>query len=238
MINVLFPTATEALPFVNMLDGAEYFDETGVTGWRGVFSGREVSVLVSGAGQVNAARTMTSILEKGGPGLVLLGGCAGAYAGSGLGVGDVALASEEVFAGLGVDGPGGFITLEEVGLPLLETGGRRYFDAMPLPASAGLNMQAISEGVPRVMRGRSLTVTTVTGTAVGGDMLFARYGALCENMEGAAAAQVALVYGAPFIEVRGISNMAMDRDREGWDIPLASANSARVIANIIRGWRG
>jgi len=238
MINLLFPTTTEALPFVDMLDGAEPFEDTGMPGWRGRLSGREVSVFVCGIGQVNAARTMTAIMERGGAGLTLLGGCAGAYAGSGLIVGDVALATEEVYAGLGVDGPGGFLTLEDAGLPLVEVDGMRYFDMMPLPAAAGLDMPALSEAVPRVMRGRFLTVTTVTGTTGGGDALFARYGALCENMEGAAAAQVALAYGAPFIEVRGISNMAADRDRESWDIQLASANSARVIANIIGGFKG
>lgn len=238
MVHVVFPTITEAASFVGLMDSATPRDEPGLPGWAGMVAGRHVSVTVCGIGQVNAARAVTVILEKGGAGLVVLGGCAGAFDGSGLGVGDVALASEEVYAGLGIDAPGGFITLEDAGLPLVEVDGVRYYGAMPLPAASRLDIQGLSSGGVRVVAGRFLTVTTVTGTTSGGALQYRRYGAQCENMEGAAAAQVALVYGADIIEVRGISNMAIDRDRESWDIPLASANCARVIKDIISGWEG
>lgn len=238
MVHVVFPTFSEAAPFIGLIESADRRDGPGLPVWAGVVAGRHVSVTVCGIGQVNAARAVTVILEEGGAGLVVLGGCAGAYKGSGLGVGDVAVATEEVYAGLGIDAPGGFISLEDAGLPLVEVGGARYYGTIPLPAASRLDIQSLSSGGVRVVAGRFLTVTTVTGTASGGALLCRRYGAQCENMEGAAVAQVALIYGADMVEVRGISNMALDRDREGWDIPLASANCARVIKDIIAGWEG
>ena len=56
-----------------------------------------------------------------------------------------------------------------------------------------------------------------------------RWGAVCENMEGAAAAHVSLLYGVPFAEARGISNIVEDRDRSRWDINTACANCALII---------
>jgi futalosine hydrolase len=41
---------------------------------------------------------------------------------------------------------------------------------------------------------------------------------LCENMEGAAVAQVCARHGIPFGEVRGISNLVEDRDLSRWNL--------------------
>ncbi len=65
-----------------------------------------------------------------------------------------------------------------------------------------------------------------------------RYHALCENMEGAAAAQVAELHGAPWLEVRGISNIVEDRDLKKWDIPRAAQNVQQAVLQILEGWSG
>mgnify|MGYP003310184123 CR=1 FL=1 len=57
-------------------------------------------------------------------------------------------------------------------------------------------------------------------------------GALAEAMEGAAVALAANETGCPFVEVRGISNEAGDRDHSRWDIDLACKNAARVVAHL------
>jgi len=245
MTYIFFPTRTELEPLLGLMEGLS----EGRTGLResfsGILRGRTVKAVVSGVGQANTAQSISPVLESGAASVVIMGGCAGAYAGSGLLVGDVAVATEEVYADLGAQTPEGWKSLEELGLPLLEKGERRYYDRFPLDLGAyegalrafDLNrLRPAAQGsgrLPGVHFGPFLTVSVVSGTAKRGDELYARHRALCENMEGAAAAQVAVLYGVPFIEVRGISNMVEDRDRGKWDIQTAAYNCAMAISCII-----
>jgi futalosine hydrolase len=79
-----------------------------------------------------------------------------------------------------------------------------------------------------------LTVSTVTGTRERALELRRRHKALCENMEGAAVAQVCALYGIPLLEIRGISNMVEDRDALGWEKGLAALNCQRAVLELIR----
>ena len=85
----------------------------------------------------------------------------------------------------------------------------------------------------RVEAGDCLTMSCVTGTQEQADDLWRRWGALAETMEGAAAAQVCLLYGVPLLEVRAISNLVGDRDRESWDVAGAAARAARAAAYLL-----
>ena len=60
-------------------------------------------------------------------------------------------------------------------------------------------------------------------------MLFRSFGALCENMEGAAAAHLCALYGVDFVEVRAISNIAARRDRDAWELPLACSRAQEAV---------
>jgi futalosine hydrolase len=61
-----------------------------------------------------------------------------------------------------------------------------------------------------------------------------RFNAICENMEGAAAAHVCAMYGIPMVEIRGISNIAGNRDRKKWDLKLAAENCQRVVLEFLK----
>lgn len=236
MFYILFPTGSEAEPFLGALEGAAPADIARRRSYTGAVSGSDVTVVVCGVGQANAAQAVTSILETHGPAPLIMGGCAGAYLGSGLVVGDVAVATRETYADLGVDAPDGFVSLEDAGLRLLDVGGGVYA-GIPISAGAAIDTGLFSGLGFAVVSGGFLTVSTVSGTLARGEELFDRYGALCENMEGAAAAQVALLYGTDFVELRGISNMVENRDRESWDIGLACINCAKAIERLIWGWK-
>ena len=82
-------------------------------------------------------------------------------------------------------------------------------------------------------RGRFVTVSTCSGTRSRGEELQRRFGAICENMEGAAAAQVSMRYGIDCLEVRGISNMVEYRDLSRWDIPLAVEKTQRFLLRLL-----
>jgi futalosine hydrolase len=114
---------------------------------------------------------------------------------------------------------------------LLKKGGRRFFNEFPLDRKyAHRTMRFLAHrAFPfAVSGGRFVTVSTCTGTKRRALELVKRFGAICENMEGAAIAHVCKRYGIPMIEIRGISNVVEDRNKREWDIPLAAENCQRA----------
>ncbi len=201
----------------------------------GVINGVPVLLALTGIGKVNAASSLTLLVERHRPRLVINTGCAGAYDGSGLGVGDLVVASAEVYGDDGVLTPAGWEPLDFIGIPLLERKGRRYFNEFPLSFSASEKAMQLAAalGIP-LKRGRFVTVSTCSGTMSRGRELAGRFDALCENMEGAAAAHVLLMYGIDCLELRGISNLVEDRDLSRWDIPRAVENAQRFVVKYIQ----
>jgi futalosine hydrolase len=202
--------------------------------YEGRIGEREVILAVTGLGKVNAASAITALLEHATPHLLINTGCAGAYSGRGLAVGGLAVATVDIFADEGVLTPQGWRPLDVIGIPLLERNGKAFFNEFPLSLQAAekaVQLAAIL-GIS-ITRGKFLTVSTCSGTFARGDELARQFGGICENMEGAAAAQVALRYGVDCLEIRGISNMVEDRDLSRWNIPLAVENAQRFVLKFI-----
>jgi futalosine hydrolase len=218
LILIVFATETEAAPFKS-LSRRE--------------AGPDLDVLISGIGQVNTARSLTAYFERHTPrpDYVIMGGCAGAFKGSGLKIGDACFATEEIYADTGVNSPDGFLGLEATGIPLAEINGAKYCNRFPV--------RDVSDKIEKpefpfkISSGAFATVCAVTGMEAAAAEMEKRWSAVCENMEGAAGAHVSLLYGVPFAEVRGISNMVEDRDRSRWDINTACANCALVIKKLV-----
>jgi futalosine hydrolase len=203
--------------------------------WRGTLDDRAVIVLPGGMGKTNAAQALTAVLESENAAAVIGFGVGGAYPGSGLDVGSIAVATEETYGDEGVDTPDGWISTEGIGIPLLETGSGRIFNRFPLDAdlirAAG---EALRAAELPFRAGGFLTVSSCSGTHRRGLELAARFGAICETMEGAAYAHVAAVYERPFLEVRGISNHVEDRDLARWRIDAATRIAAAAAARVSR----
>lgn len=200
----------------------------------GSMGGHDVVLAVTGMGKVNAAACTTWLLERYTPRLLVSTGCAGAFPGCGLAVGDLAIASSEVYADEGVLTPAGWEPLQAIGIPLVERGGHRHFNEFPLCLTASAKaMQLAAALTLPVLRGRFLTVSTCSGTTARGEELRSRFNAICENMEGAAVAHVALLYGVDCLEVRGVSNLVEDRDLSRWNIPLAAEAAQRFLRKFI-----
>ena len=231
MIYLMVPTKGESAVFEGCFTGVVTFETGHRRGLSGKVGGKKVKALITGIGQVNAAQAIAAMMEYDRPDIVIMAGCAGAYPGSGLKAGDVAVATEEIYAEAGVVTPDGLKGMEETGFPLVESKGRPYFSRFPL---SGKFNKIIKDANPGIHLGPFLTVSTISGTAERSRELFARFGALCENMEGAAAAQVCLVYGIPFVEIRGVSNMVEDRDKGKWDIDTAMKNCAAAVIAFIK----
>lgn len=162
-----------------------------------------VVLCVSGIGKANAARAATLLIARTRPSLLVNFGVGGAYEDSRLSIGDVVIADREHYGDEGVRIGHQLISMEGLGLPLLETEQGRFFNSFPLHVPKALARHA------RV--GGFVTVSSCTGTGADGRRMEQRWNALCENMEGAALAHVALAQGIPLIELRSISNIIEDR---------------------------
>lgn len=208
----------------------------------GNLAGREISLCVGGMGKVNAAHAATLLLTHASSEALIVFGIGGAYRSSGAIVGDLALAQEEVAGDEGVLTPDGFKDTTYIGIPLLKTATSMIYHTFPASkmlteqAQRSLSSRQVEAG-SRLHMGTFITLSTCTGTSARAEELEARYHGLCENMEGAAAAQVAASHTVPWMEVRGISNLVEDRNLKTWDIPRAAQAAQNAVIQILEGWQ-
>jgi futalosine hydrolase len=188
----------------------------------GTIGNLRVVVCAGGVGKINASVAAAVMIDRYQPQLVINTGCAGAYIGSGLVVGNLVVASEEVLADDGVVVADGWKDLCFMNLPSFEQGGKNYYNLLPLSRHASEKAMRMADycGVFLIL-GRVATVSTCSGTSQYGSEISGRWNAVAENMEGAAVAQVCLRCGIDCLEIRGISNMVEERDLNKWDIPGA-----------------
>lgn len=196
----------------------------------GTIGALRVVVCAGGVGKVNASAATAVMIDRYQPQLVINTGCAGAYVGSGLSIGNLVVASEEVLADDGVVVSDGWKDLRYMNLPSVEQGGLSCYNMLPLSRHASEKAIQLADyyGI-FLIRGRFATVSTCSGTSLYGAELSRRWSALIENMEGAAVAQVCLRCGVDCLEIRGISNMVEERDLKKWDIPRAVEAAQRFV---------
>ena len=205
--------------------------------YAGAVAGNRVVFGISGMGKTNAAHAVTVLIEKFSPSCIVNFGIGGAYPSSGLKVGDIAVAAKEVYADEGVMLKDGLHSLEATGIPLLKIRGRRYFNEFPADKRLSRLAMKASGTVAPCKSGAFLTVSTCTGTRKRAAELAEKFGPLCENMEGAAVAHICRIYGIPFVEIRGVSNIVEDRDKGKWDIDLAAENCQKAVLHFLEALR-
>ncbi|MBQ1042116.1 futalosine hydrolase [Micromonospora sp. C32] len=148
---------------------------------------------------------------------VVSAGIAGGFADR-VPVGGTVLADSSVAADLGAESPGGFIPVEDLGMPPELLGGGRT-----VPTDPGL-LAGLRAALPGATVGTVLTVSTVTGTAASTAALAERHpDAVAEAMEGYGVAVAAAQAGVPFAELRTVSNPIGPRDRSAWRMREAFA---------------
>lgn len=178
-------------------------------------------VLVTGVGAVNAAFALTRFLEREGARAVVSCGIGGAYPGSELPLACAVWAESECYGDLGAASREGFLDMRALGFPVI-AGAEPVYNQVPIAIRPG---------------GRSapfITVNTCTGDERAAIELAGRTGGGVESMEGAAIAHVALLYGIPAGEVRGISNPVGNRDRAAWRVKEAAVVAQEAL---LAAWR-
>lgn len=178
-------------------------------------------VLVTGVGAVNAACALTRYLERESVRAIVSCGIGGGYPEAGFPLGTAVWAESECYGDLGAASEAGFLDMRALGFPVI-AGPEPVYNRLPVLIRPG---------------GRSapfVTVNTCTGDDAAARGIALRTGGGVENMEGAAIAHVAALYGIPSGEVRGISNLVGKRDRSLWKVKEAAAAAQQAV---LEAWR-
>ncbi|MFN2257539.1 MAG: futalosine hydrolase [Desulfuromonadaceae bacterium] len=201
---------------------------------RGILGAHNVAIATTGIGTANAAGSSALLLHQLNPAAVIVCGCGGAYHSSALTVGDLALASAEIYADTGAITPDGFLSMQALNLPLLKRGDTLYYNRFPvctgLNAHAALHLKrfAAHSGIS-FCEGNFVSVATCSGTDTRAAAVEAATAGICENMEGAAIAQMCCMFDTPFVEVRAISNMVETRNMACWDLAGAMQRAQEAL---------
>ncbi|MBI5740096.1 MAG: futalosine hydrolase [Nitrospirae bacterium] len=204
--------------------------------YKGELSGHDIILMHTGIGKVNAAHSATCLIEHFPVKQVINIGVGGAYPASRLGIGDIAVATKEIYGDEGIAGSNGWKGMDEIGIPLVKAGRKKYFNKFRLDKSLkGATAGLVARHSSLVAKsGAFITVSATSGTLGRAGELERRFRAICENMEGAAIAHVCAIYDLPLFEMRGISNIAGVRDKRKWNLGLAADNCQRAVLEMIQ----
>ncbi len=187
------------------------------------------AALELGVGPMEAALSLSRyLLQKNNIEAIIHFGVAGAYyRDDGAQVLDICLAEEEIMGDLGICFADKIERLEVPGVDV--------HDRFSLAGDMLLRAEGIlSREKTGYKKGKFVTVNGVSGSRSRGDFFVSEFGALCENMEGAAVARVAAEFDIPCVEVRVVSNMVEDRNLSSWKLKEACGLSGRVAALLAR----
>lgn len=220
-------TAFEAEPLTAVLADASPLAVGSILGSVGRVGPARVSVVSLGIGKSQTAAGLARTIAALSPTTIVQLGIGGTYAGSFLPVGGVAVAAAEYDLDVGVATAEGWTGVDALGFELVPGAGATN----RIPTDAALTHWLAGGRIPVAPFGTSDAVSGDLDTAAA---RHARFDLAVESMEGAAAAQTALAFGLPFAEVRGISNVAGQRDKSGWEIRAALRAAVAVLAGALR----
>ncbi|MBX3103009.1 MAG: futalosine hydrolase [Bacteroidetes bacterium] len=189
--------------------------------WEGMYRDVPVHLVVTGIGPVNPAAALERCFSRTIPRLAVQLGIAGAYAGSGLALGDVVQVQEEVFADFGATtAEGGLLDMQAMGFPLAHLpDGTPLYNVLHNPRPLPLQ-------VPLV---KGLTSATVSGHTALIALRQQQWQPQVESMEGATFFQLCLARGVPFAAFRCISNAVAPRNPAEWQIPRSAQRMQEFI---------
>lgn len=194
-------------------------------------AGREMLLVVTGVGPVNAALEMGAVLGRYDVSGVLNLGLAGSFDLIAAPLESVVAASREAFPEYGVVSGAYFADASAFPFPQWEDCAGRVLQTLELaPDEAAAGMGLV---LPEMLRrGAALTVAGVTGSFERARAMAERHGALTESMEGFALALACRTRQTPFLEVRTISNRVGERDRANWKLITALEGLGSALAGL------
>ncbi len=233
----------EVAPILAQLEGAEVCEVLGIGFTVGRLRGREVVVVESGVGKVNAAMTTALLLVRFHPEEVIFTGVAGSLVdtilpgdivvGRKTAQHDLVVISEDTVEAFAAKHPA-----TEQRNPIFLPADRELLQLAGL-AAADASFERIEtslgERVPRVVEGVILTGDAFVASARKKRQLREDFGAHAVEMEGAAVAQVCYQHDVPCLVVRSMSDSAGATAAEDLErfCRVAARNSARLVLGIV-----
>lgn len=233
MILILAAAPLETIILRKKIVDTQVFHCGSVQVFSGELQGQKILLSHGGIGAATMAMQLTRLLSEHAPRAVFLCGCGGSYPESGLEVGSLALATEEVFGDLGVATTERFIPLDQLELQHKPHLVPAIHSSFLLDSELHCWAQKI---LSKAISGLFVTVNCCSGNSDLSNQLQQRTGGICENMEGAAAAQVCAEFNLPLLELRGISNRTGTHDLRLWDIPLSVKVAQLAIMKLLENW--
>ena len=183
-----------------------------------------------GVAKVNTAAGLALAISMLKPEKVVQFGIAGAFAGAGLELGQVAVATQETHMDTGVQLEDEWGDMAALGFPLSPG----HFNTFGTDADLTRTLADLTGATPCPFG----TSETVTGSFTRAEQLFERFGISTESMEGAAAAQVCTALNVPFAELRGVSNVVGERDKANWRLKGAVEVVNTAVLTYLRAVHG
>ena len=227
---------------LNLIDLVEQPSAT-LIGGRNVISGymnnQPVKIIITGPALVNNVQALTAAIENSRPGMIIQTGSAGAFKETGLNIGDISIATEEIDFHLGIEPENGSTILKELPFSLTVHNGRnlksRYRLDKDLVELACKSLQKEFENQNiKLQKGPFVTVSTITATDRKAKTLYRQFRPCMENMEGSGTALLAIHYGIPCLEIRSASNIVGKRNIDAWDFTLASERISFAIYKFLQ----
>ena len=198
--------------------------------YQGLLTKGTVVIIRSGAGIANAAAATALGIDRYQIEHVYNVGVCGVYSHDSELLGKVVVGLNAVFADTGIATEQGFRPLESMDLPLGRTPeGTKIYNIIPL------NVDHIPKSIQRC---DFSTVSIVSGTSVVAEVMRKRFKLdqetlLCEDMESAAVALVALKAGLPCTVFRGISNLCGQTDHSQWKLKEAALAAQKKLLSFL-----
>lgn len=192
----------------------------------GTYEGKEVILLKSGIGKVNAAMSTTILLEKYQPDVVINTGSAGGFDAA-LKVGDIVISDEVRHHDVDVTAFGYEIG-QMAGMPAAY---KSDVKLMEIAKQAVIEVGEHSYGVGLICSGDVFMSDPVRVEAVRQDFPTMK----AVEMEAAAVAQVCHQFKTPFVVIRALSDIAGQESNVSFDefLPIAAKHSTQIVLNAI-----
>lgn len=229
MIGIIGAMDEEVAQIVEVMEVTETFERASMVFKKGVLNGRDVVIVRSGIGKVNAAVCTQILVDRFGVDYVINTGIAGSLKAE-INIADVVLSSDVLHHDMDATGfgyaPGQIPRMEVLSFKadekLIELGKAACKKAAP----------NVSVHVGRIVSGDQF----ISDKAVK-ERIIQNFDGFCTEMEGAAIAQTAYLNNVPFLILRAISDKA--DDSATMDYPtfeaMAIKNSVEILKELVAG---
>jgi futalosine hydrolase len=197
-----------------LLCAATEFEIEPVRSWLQQNKQYNVDIVISGIGLVSATYHITKAVAQKRPGMLIMGGIAGAFDPS-IPMAAVRAIRHEMLGDMGVEELGRFNSL--FAMQLLELDHFPYTDG---------RLTANEEVLARtgLLIADGISVNEISTSVKRREYYSNELGAAVESMEGAALHFIGLMENIPFLQIRGISNTVGERDKANWVMNEAISN--------------